>query len=58
MKGIPGRVCYSKIQFSTRKAAQDSMARLRRNHPAEKNHAKLTVYKCEHCGLYHLGHRT
>jgi hypothetical protein len=50
MHGPPGK---EKIQYHTKRFAKKRIAE--RFGP---EHVKMTAYKCEYCGYWHIGHKT
>jgi hypothetical protein len=47
--------CSLKKRFVTRGRALEAMGRLCRD--TGEPVSAFTVYRCDHCGLYHVGHR-
>jgi hypothetical protein len=46
------RECGEKVQYRTRRAAQEGMWLLKRQTLA----IRLNVYRCRFCGFWHYGH--
>lgn len=46
------RECGEKVQFKTRREAEDSMWHVKRTTLA----TQLTVYRCKYCNFWHFGH--
>ena len=49
--------CLRKIPFTTRKAAQECLQRVRKHSKMFSNPRVLRVYTCRDCGMYHIGNR-
>lgn len=49
------RSCRRKQKHDTREAAEQQLTSLIKNRYASP--AYMHVYKCRHCGKYHVGHR-
>lgn len=54
MTRTPARGCQGKQRHDTKDQARTHLERLIRNGAARQ---RLEVYKCKHCGAYHVGHR-
>ena len=58
------RSCRGKVQYGTKRKANDAMtnatisnaARLKYGVATIKNHGKLNIYFCKFCGFWHVGH--
>jgi hypothetical protein len=51
--------CLGKKAHSSRSAALQELAKVRKKYPASYSNDRgvMTAYLCQHCGLWHLGHR-
>ena len=54
--------CHGKQSYPSKKEARRGLRRMR-SLPAERRRfdegdVKLTVYRCPHCGRWHVGHAT
>lgn len=49
-------VCARKVAYASAESADEAMARIRRTpRLAARDSARLHVYKCPACGLWHVG---
>lgn len=46
------RECGEKVQYKTRREAEDGMWGYKRRTAA----VRMTVYRCDYCGFWHFGH--
>ena len=51
-----GKVYRQKQAYNTLEEAQQAVCKWRVAHPEDKE--PIACYQCEHCGKYHLGHRS
>lgn len=54
MTRTPARGCQRKKAHETKDQARAHLERLIRNGAAR---TALEIYRCKHCGSYHVGHR-
>ena len=52
-RAIKRRGCEGKVRYSSQRAAQAAIGRLRRNTGAT---GWFTAYRCPRCGMFHFGH--
>lgn len=52
-RAIKRRACEGKVRYTSQKAAQAAIGRLRRNTGTT---GWFSAYRCERCGNFHFGH--
>lgn len=52
-RAIKRRACEGKARYSSQRAAQAAIGRLRRNTGAN---GWFSAYRCGRCGMFHFGH--